>query len=238
MDLPDISKHRMNPGQMASAASVKLRNLAANTTGATRQRLEALAAHAEFQKAVRYFATHERRSKRPKGDSESQIMRTAESDVRAMLKSKPSRIDSQPNASRAHKASRSGEGRNRVAPEKNFFGELTSTRSITEGAVKKVLVNRYERDPLARTRAIAIHGTKCKVCMFDFVMHYGEIGDGFIHIHHLNPLSLQKKSYQPDPIKDLVPVCPNCHAMLHSSDPPYSIEALQAIWERYNKMDE
>jgi 5-methylcytosine-specific restriction protein A len=58
---------------------------------------------------------------------------------------------------------------------------------------------------------------------------YGEIGKGFIHVHHKKPLAACRGSYQLDPEKDLVPVCPNCHAMLHTSDPPLSVEELKSI---------
>ena len=49
----------------------------------------------------------------------------------------------------------------------------------------------------------------------DFEEKYGVIGRGFIHVHHIVPISTIRESYQVDPVRDLVPVCPNCHAMLH-----------------------
>ena len=49
------------------------------------------------------------------------------------------------------------------------------------------------------------------MCGFDLVSRYGELGDGYIHVHHLKELSSLRRSYQVDPIKDLRPVCPNCH---------------------------
>ena len=55
---------------------------------------------------------------------------------------------------------------------------------------------------------------------------YGEIAKGFIHVHHLIPLSEIKENYQVNPKTDLIPVCPNCHAMLHRQDPPLTPEAL------------
>jgi predicted HNH restriction endonuclease len=64
------------------------------------------------------------------------------------------------------------------------------------------------------------------VCGFSFGAIYGELGTGFIHVHHLVPLALIKQGYEVDPIKDLRPVCPNCHAMLHKRTPPFSINEL------------
>jgi 5-methylcytosine-specific restriction protein A len=103
-----------------------------------------------------------------------------------------------------------------------------------EGAVVRVLVNRYERDPAARAKAIQHHGVRCHVCGFDFAIAYGVIGEGFIHVHHTVPLADIGESYIVDPVNDLRPVCPNCHAMLHKRVPPYTIEELRSILEAAN----
>lgn len=100
---------------------------------------------------------------------------------------------------------------------------------LTEGARRTVIVNAYERNPKARSACISHWGCQCTVCNFDFLKTYGEIGSGFIHIHHLVPLSEIGISYQVDPIKDLRPVCPNCHAMLHTSNPTLSMEELREL---------
>ena len=80
-------------------------------------------------------------------------------------------------------------------------------------------------------QCIEYYGAKCVVCGFSFPSLYGEIGDGFIHVHHLTPLSEVQGEYEVDPIKDLRPVCPNCHAMLHRSNPPYDIKELENMIE-------
>lgn len=95
------------------------------------------------------------------------------------------------------------------------FEELNETESLFEGAKKTIVVNQYERNVLARQKCISAHGYKCKVCGMDFEKTYGELGREFIHVHHIVPISNIGEEYQLDPIKDLVPVCPNCHAMLH-----------------------
>ena len=97
----------------------------------------------------------------------------------------------------------------------NDFEELTDAEAFFEGAKKTVVVNQYERNVEARRKCIAVHGYNCKVCGIDLEKTYGEIGHGFIHVHHIVPISSIGEEYQLDPIKDLVPVCPNCHAMLH-----------------------
>ncbi|MSW44232.1 MAG: hypothetical protein F2836_05600, partial [Actinobacteria bacterium] len=52
-------------------------------------------------------------------------------------------------------------------------------------AVKQVLVNRYERNPQAREACIAKFGYDCSVCGFNFEATYGDIGEEYIHGHHL-----------------------------------------------------
>lgn len=116
----------------------------------------------------------------------------------------------------------------------NPFPDEVDERDIyTEGAIQKVAVNRYERDPKARDDCISHYGAQCQVCGFDFIRVYGAIGKGFIHVHHIVPLSEIGSQYVVDPIKDLRAVCPNCHAMLHKRRPPYSIEELQGIIENH-----
>lgn len=99
--------------------------------------------------------------------------------------------------------------------EKNDYDEFENDEGIFEGILKKVYVNHYERDREARNKCIEAHGCKCSVCGMDFEKMYGELGKGFIHVHHIVPISTIGKEYKIDPINDLVPVCPNCHAMLH-----------------------
>ncbi len=108
-------------------------------------------------------------------------------------------------------------------------GELDkAVRGLPEGAVERVLVNKYERNRINRTLCIENHGARCCVCGFDFFNAYGSIGRGFIHVHHVVPVSLLGPGYVIDPAVDLVPVCPNCHAMLHRQSPPLDVLALRA----------
>jgi 5-methylcytosine-specific restriction protein A len=102
-----------------------------------------------------------------------------------------------------------------AGPTDNDFVELPSFEGLFEGAKKTIVLNQYERNRDARQKCIDAHVYKCKVCGMDFEKMYGELGRGFIHIHHVVPISTIGKEYLLDPVKDLVPVCPNCHAMLH-----------------------
>jgi len=108
--------------------------------------------------------------------------------------------------------------------------ELDSAPSpLREGTARQVLVNAYERHPDARRRCVNKWGMNCSVCQFRFDATFGDLGKGYIHVHHLTPIATIGTEYQLDPERDLRPVCPNCHAMLHRHSPPLSIEELQKI---------
>jgi putative restriction endonuclease len=110
-----------------------------------------------------------------------------------------------------------------------FPDEVDSAERFREGAVRQVSVNAYERDPKARQKCIDYYGLNCSVCNFNFGKVYGQLGEGFIHVHHLRPISEIAEEYEVDPVKDLRPVCPNCHAMIHRTHRPYSIEEMKNI---------
>jgi hypothetical protein len=107
--------------------------------------------------------------------------------------------------------------------------EVPPSSGVVEGAVRVVTVNAYERDPVARRQCIAAHGCSCCVCGFSFGSRYGPVVDGYIHVHHLRPLSEVGGAHVVDPVVDLRPVCPNCHAVLHSRVPAFSIEEVRAF---------
>jgi len=104
-----------------------------------------------------------------------------------------------------------------------------TTTPLLEGAVCRVSVNAYERNPQARRRCVQVHGTTCAICTFSFGVVYGEVADNYIHVHHLRPLSEIGVEYVVDPVADLRPVCANCHAVLHRRIPPYSIEEVRGF---------
>lgn len=106
-----------------------------------------------------------------------------------------------------------------------------------EGSVTTVKVNKYERNSEARKKCIEKHGCQCKICGFNFEKTYGKAGKGLIHVHHIVPISSVKEEYQIDYEKDLIPVCPNCHAMIHRKKVPYTLEEIQLMY-RENKKNE
>ena len=102
-------------------------------------------------------------------------------------------------------------------------------KTFREGKSKDVTQTRYERNPEARKRCLSHYGYSCEVCEFNFEQHFGKVGKEYIHVHHINQISEIGKEYEIDPIKDLVPVCPNCHAMIHSKRPAFTIEEIREV---------
>lgn len=113
--------------------------------------------------------------------------------------------------------------------------EIDTPESFIEGASKTVSVNTYERSADARAKCISHYGYNCSVCDFDFEKVYGAIGENYIHVHHIVPLAEIRKEYVLDPIKDLIPVCANCHAIIHRARPALTVEQLKQHLEQNAK---
>jgi 5-methylcytosine-specific restriction enzyme A len=101
--------------------------------------------------------------------------------------------------------------------------------AYAEGATRQVTTNAYERSEAARAACVQRHGTTCVACGLAFGAVYGPLADGYIHIHHLRPLSEIGAKYQVDPCSDLRPVCPNCHAVIHLGGVTRSIEDVKRL---------
>lgn len=110
-------------------------------------------------------------------------------------------------------------------------GELVGN-SFLEGSLRKVVVNSYERSPQARRKCLNYYGAVCVICDFDFAKVYGDIAQGFIHVHHLKPLSEIGEQYELDPIADLRPICPNCHAVIHLGGETRSIDEVRGLLQK------
>jgi len=109
-----------------------------------------------------------------------------------------------------------------------------SFESGVEGKPSLQVSTKYERDPKLRKNAILIHGYTCAACGFNFEEFYGEYAKGFIHIHHIEPLfSAGEKIVNPE--TDLVPLCANCHAIIHRKrDKTLTIDDLKNMINRDN----
>lgn len=107
--------------------------------------------------------------------------------------------------------------------------EAEELEGYPEGAVQAVEVNRYERDRRNRAAALAIHGSACLACCMDFGRTYGPHAHGYIEIHHVVPVSQLGSDYVIDPKEDLVPLCPNCHAVAHRKNPPFTVDEIKGL---------
>ena len=110
--------------------------------------------------------------------------------------------------------------------------QVLKGQAMPEGAITHAEVLRYERSRSARAACLQHFGNRCQVCALDFEERYGELGRGFMHVHHIVPLHkvADVPNYRVDPIEDLRPVCPNCHAMLHRpNNRTLTVEELRAL---------
>ena len=110
--------------------------------------------------------------------------------------------------------------------------ELNRESVFPEGAKSQIVVNAYERNKDARAECLSHHGRSCAVCDFNFGKEFGDLGEGFIHVHHRIPISTSSGINNINPIDDLIPVCPNCHAMLHRTADTMAIEDLKELRAR------
>ena len=117
-----------------------------------------------------------------------------------------------------------------VLPTEEISGDTSSdVFGFPEGSVMEIKANRYERDRRNRAAAIAIHGTACKGCGLEMGTQYGPLATGYIEIHHITPLSELGTNYTINPALDLVPLCPNCHAVVHRQNPPLTVDELHEL---------
>ena len=116
-------------------------------------------------------------------------------------------------------------------------GEL-KPREYIEGGFRNIKVNRYERDPQARRDCLAHFGKICRTCGIDLELIYGkELGATAIHVHHIKPMASRRKTpYKINPIKDLIPLCPNCHNIIHKADPVLSPDQLKRLYQSRNRI--
>jgi hypothetical protein len=108
--------------------------------------------------------------------------------------------------------------------------EITKIKDLyVEGALRDVQMQRYERSSAARQACLAHYGYDCFACGANLQRRYCGLQVELIHVHHEEPLAANPGSRKVDPVAELKPVCPNCHAVIHSKSPPYSIAELRQM---------
>ena len=112
--------------------------------------------------------------------------------------------------------------------------------TITEGKVSTKTAIVKERSQKLRRAAIEHYTVDgkivCSVCGFDFKKIYGDLGDGYIQMHHENPIYQYSddgfETYISEAVKNMKPLCANCHCMVHRNKGRLiSITELKAIMD-------
>lgn len=125
----------------------------------------------------------------------------------------------------------------------SFYDEFDDAEisALYEGAKKQITVNAYERNIAARRTCIEYYKQqnnghiRCMICGFDFGEIYGKNFSDKIHVHHIVEISSIGKEYKINPINDLIPICPNCHMVIHSKKPAYLPNEIKKIIEEKTK---
>lgn len=113
----------------------------------------------------------------------------------------------------------------------SFTGVYETDELPKEGKKQTVVSKRYERNGLYRKLCIEHYGCFCQICGENLEDKYGSVASGLIEVHHIEPVSEYEKPKVINPIADLLPVCPNCHAVLHRRKPAYLPEEVKAMLE-------
>lgn len=121
-------------------------------------------------------------------------------------------------------------GKQTSPPEPSLFEQEPTT--LVEGQVTEGVAISFERNPALRAMCLDAKGHSCVVCGMSFVKTYGAQAKGYIHVHHLQPLATVRHAHCVSPLSDLVPVCPNCHAVIHLREPPYTPEEVRDMLVR------
>ena len=109
---------------------------------------------------------------------------------------------------------------------------------ISEGKAYTRSVKAIERSAKLRKFAVqrqqSIGDFSCAICGFNFEKEYGELGKDYIQFHHIKPLSeytdaeLNDQALK-DAVANLIPLCPNCHCMVHKCKEPDPVAFIKAL---------
>ena len=120
-------------------------------------------------------------------------------------------------------------------------------REEAEGERKHIVKETevVRRNPQLRQQCIERYGYQCQCCGMNFAELYGEeLGANFIEVHHLKPISTYEEDGIPENfLENLVPLCSNCHSMIHHiKDSEHSLrdlrEAYRGIKQEISKWKE
>ena len=105
--------------------------------------------------------------------------------------------------------------KNIILPYREFVSEGEASLSISK------TIKRSQKLRAAAIEHFSHNGIiSCDCCDFEFKSHYGEIyGTSCIEIHHMKPIfqyaGESVKQTIDNALNNLLPVCPNCHRVIH-----------------------
>lgn len=124
-------------------------------------------------------------------------------------------------------------------PETPAESPKPKERQMTEGERKHVEQERevVKRNPQLRQACIDKYGYQCQCCGMKFTEVYGEeLGGRFIEVHHLKMISTYDEELPDDYLDNLVPLCSNCHSMIHhGANGPLTLRELRATYKGEKK---
>ena len=110
-------------------------------------------------------------------------------------------------------------------------------RQRLEGRLTEAKVLRRQRNRLARQKCLEDSGYTCYVCGFNFEKAYGEIGKGFLEVHHTKPLATYDDEHV-IPQSELCALCSNCHSMVHRKREVFDVDELKRLYETIKREKE
>jgi len=117
---------------------------------------------------------------------------------------------------------------NKISDEAKYYYNENKRSVIT---TQQIIRSREARD-----KCIELKGCYCNICGFDFQKTYGDLGKNYIEVHHITSIGELTTSigYEgTDPEKDLIPLCSNCHSMIHREKPPYTPDEVKNILKQH-----
>jgi len=97
---------------------------------------------------------------------------------------------------------------------------------VSEGHLRLRTATKASRSQALRKLALKMHGSICTACGLDFHAKYKAVKRDCIELHHVVPIS---EGIRENTIKNLIPLCPNCHRVAHTTQPPLSISAIRRM---------